>query len=95
MAKEEHQRRGLRQQLTKGLDLPLEAISTLPRLELVGNRELLVEGHRGILEYRQEQIRLSGGSIVIVVTGQELSLSAISTSGVRVTGRIDRLLFEY
>lgn len=95
MAKEDRPKQGLRRQLSKGLELPLDAISTLPTLALVGNRELTVEGHRGILEYRQQLIRLSGGSLVIVVAGEELSLSAISTSGARVTGRIDKIMFEY
>ncbi|NLT58473.1 MAG: sporulation protein [Clostridiales bacterium] len=82
------------ERLARGLDLPLEAVSLLPKLELVGNRALYVEGHRGILEYSDTVVRMSGGALVIVVAGSGLELLDMTASSARVVGRIVRISLE-
>ena len=42
-------RPGLLERTAEVFDLPADALAGLPRLELVGDRELWVESHKGIL----------------------------------------------
>lgn len=37
-------------------DLPADVVAGLPRLEMVGSRQLYLEHHAGILAYSEEQI---------------------------------------
>ena len=37
-------------------DLPADVVAGLPRLEMVGSRQLYLEHHTGILAYSEEQI---------------------------------------
>ena len=39
-------------------DLPGDLVAGLPRMELVGDRELRMENHRGILAYGSEEIHI-------------------------------------
>ena len=71
-------RRGLTEMVAHELEVPLDAMTLLPRIECVGDRELTVEGHRGILEYGETCIRLSGGSIVLNIQGQGLELTGMT-----------------
>ena len=43
-------------------DLPADVVAGLPRLEMVGSRQLYLEHHAGILAYSEEQIHDSGGA---------------------------------
>ena len=42
-------RSGLLEKTAEALDLPADALAGLPRLELVGDKELRMENHKGIL----------------------------------------------
>ena len=71
----------------QALDLPPD-VAGLPRIELLGDRELRVEYHKGILAYGTEEIHISGGKLVIRVLGSELELRSMNASELLVTGRI-------
>ena len=65
----------------------------MPYLELKGNRELLLEGCKGILEYTTETIRINTGTIVLVILGRNLNLKCLSQTGLIVDGFIMSIEF--
>ena len=69
-------------------DLPGDVVAGLPRVELLGDRQLRMENHRGILAYGKEEIHVSGGAFVIQITGQGLELRAMTGLELLITGRI-------
>lgn len=71
----------------QALDLPPD-VAGLPRIELLGDKELRVEYHKGILAYGTEEIHISGGKLVIRVLGSGLELRSMTASELLVTGRI-------
>lgn len=72
-------------------DLPADAVAGLPRLELVGDGELRVENHKGILAYGREEIHVSGGVYLIKIMGQELELRAMTGLELLITGKISQI----
>ncbi len=69
-------------------DLPVDAVAGLPRIELLGDRELRMENHKGILSYGTEEIHVSGGRLVVRIAGSELELRAMNASELLITGHI-------
>lgn len=69
------------------LDLPAD-VAGLPRVELLGDRELRVESHKGILAYTTEEIHISGGKLVIRVMGSGLELRSMNAAELLITGCI-------
>ena len=69
-------------------DLPADVVAGLPRLEMVGSRQLYVEHHTGILSYSEEQIDVNTASGVLRVSGFGLSLVAMTAEELRIGGRI-------
>jgi len=70
------------------LDLPADMLAGLPRVELVGNQEVRMENHRGILAYSTEEIHISGGNVVVQVRGTGLELRAMNSNELLIAGRI-------
>ena len=76
------------QNVEQALELPPGALSNSARLELCGNRRVVIEGCRGIQAYEEDQIRLSTTSGTIrfmgltddsaVITGYILSVEFLS-----------------
>ena len=81
-------RPGLLERTAEALDLPADALAGLPRLELVGDGELRMENHRGILAYGKEEIHVSGGKIIAKVRGRGLELRSMNASELLITGEI-------
>ena len=69
-------------------DLPADVVAGLPRLEMVGSRQLYVEHHMGILSYSREQIDAGTTGGVLRIRGQELSLLAMTAEELRIGGDI-------
>ena len=71
-----------------GMEIPLAMLAGEPRLEAVGSRDIIIENHKGILEYGTEEIRINCGRLVIRIQGQGLRLYSLSLSEVSISGSI-------
>ena len=69
-------------------DLPGDLVAGLPRMELIGDRELRMENHRGILAYGSEEIHISGGKLILKVRGEGLELRSMNAGEMLITGQI-------
>ena len=69
-------------------DLPADVIAGLPRLEMVGHRQLYLEHHTGILAYSETGIDVNTAAGVLRVRGERLSLLAMTAEELRIGGRI-------
>ena len=74
--------------LAERLDLPGEALSSAPRITISGGDRVLVEGHRGLLEYGDGRIAAAGAGCTILIKGERLRMRAMSGRELLVTGRL-------
>jgi len=64
-----------------------------PTLECLSDREVIVDGCMGILEYTGEVIRLSAKDMTLRFTGKELFIGAMEKRGLVIRGRISAIEF--
>lgn len=69
-------------------DLPADVVAGLPRLEMVGSRQLYLERHAGILAYSEEQIDVNTPEGILRVRGERLTLTAMTAEELRIGGAI-------
>lgn len=91
---EQSRKHSLLERTARVFDLPADAVAGVPRIELIGDGELRMENHRGILAYGEEEICISGGSYVVKVTGQGLQLRTMNPLALLITGRMDAIRLE-
>ena len=60
----------------------------LPRLELIGSRQLYLEHHTGILAYSQDQVDANTSAGVLRIRGSDLTLLAMTAGELRIGGHI-------
>lgn len=72
-------------------DLPADVVAGLCHVELLGDRQLFLEGHGGILAYGTEQIDINAGALILRVQGSGLTLRSMTDTEVRISGRIDAI----
>ncbi len=79
--------------LSDTLELPKEIMLDLPKVTLIGNLQLNIENHKGIIEYTSNQIRISSNSGMIKIQGNDLYIKTIIKEEIIITGEIHT--FEY
>ncbi len=72
----------------------LPPMTALPCIEFSGNREVVIEGSKGVLEYSPDCIRVNTCCMVISVSGRELNLRCISDTALIIDGFITAAEFS-
>lgn len=87
------EKEGLLARASRMFDLPADALAGVPRVEIVGDGELRMAPHRGILAYGPEEIHISGGDLVVLVRGSGLELRAMTPEELLITGTVAAIEF--
>ena len=57
-------------------------------MEISGNREVILEGNRGILEYNDNSIKLSTGKMILAFSGRGMHIKCMNDSELVIHGFI-------
>lgn len=87
-------RRPLRHQLADWLDLPKDVMLDLPRISVVGDLQILIQNHRGVKEYTPSKVVVGMDRGAVVISGADLSIGAIHSEEIIITGRLDGIDFR-
>ncbi|MBE6824150.1 MAG: hypothetical protein E7513_02265 [Ruminococcaceae bacterium] len=71
----------------------LDLLSQQPQLEFNGNREVVIEGSKGVIEYSEEIVRINTSLGLICFEGRSLNLRCISDSELIIDGFITKVEF--
>ena len=77
--------------LAESMDLPGETMPGEPILELVGDRRVLIEGHRGVTEYSEKRICVKMRYGMLCICGCGLELTCMAREQLIITGKIDHV----
>jgi len=86
--------RRLQQRIANFLEIPHDIILDLPRITLLGNAQMLVENHKGIVEYTGEYIRIRLNRKELIIEGIMLTLGNLQAEELIIEGEIRELRFE-
>ncbi len=81
-------RDGVLSSVAELFDLPADVVAGLAHVELVGDRQLFVEHHAGILSYGEDRIDINTDRGVLRVRGAGLNLLAMTAEELRIGGVI-------
>ncbi|MGI6713313.1 MAG: sporulation protein YqfC [Bacillota bacterium] len=73
------------------LDLPQDITLNMPRVTMVGNLQLFIENHRGIVEYTDNKIRVLVNRGYLEIEGRNLILNNIKADEIMINGEIEQI----
>ena len=82
------------QRVANALDLPHDIVLNIPRITLTGKIVLLLENHKGIVEYRRDRVRVNTPIGIVAVKGEDLFIKTIIADEITVEGTIMSVEFE-
>lgn len=84
---------GLKEKFAEMLDLPKEIVLNIPKVTIVGNKDMMIENYKGVMEYEDTRIRVNTGTGVVKVTGARLLIREITSEDIIISGDIHGLEF--
>ena len=85
--------KSFREKLSDAVDMPLESLYNLAQMQVLGNREIVLEGCKGILEYDDNVIRVGTKTMEISFWGNQLTLKCLNTDTIIIEGNLERIEF--
>ncbi|MPN12535.1 hypothetical protein SDC9_159853 [bioreactor metagenome] len=86
-------KRGL-QKLAGILEIPQDIILDLPRITMLGNKQILIENHKGIIEYTPSLVRVKVSQGELIINGLNLSLSNLQVEQILVEGTVRDVAYD-
>jgi sporulation protein YqfC len=81
----------IRQKIAETLELPKDVVMDVPKVTLIGNVQLNIENHRGIVEYNENYIRINTSIGTLKITGSSLVIKDIVSDEIVLTGCIENI----
>lgn len=78
---------GFLERAAQAFDIPVETVGVIS-VELLGQHEVRISNHRGILAYGQEEILVSGGKTLVRLKGDGLELKTMTEHELLISGTI-------
>lgn len=78
----------LKEKFAEMLELPKDVVLNIPRVTMVGDRDMMIENFKGVMEYEDTRIRVNTGSGVVRITGARLLIREITSEDIIISGEI-------
>lgn len=75
------------------LDLPKDITMEMPRITMIGQYQMYIENHRGVLQFSDKELRLLLTKGQLLIKGNNLVIRAILPEEVLVEGIIHQVTF--
>ncbi len=83
----------IRERLSDALELPKEIILDISKITIIGSDNIIVENHKGIIDYCDNKISINTGSGILIINGINLLIKSIVQDEIVINGRIKSINF--
>lgn len=86
--------RGVKQKVADGFDLPKEVVTDVPKISVIGNNEVTIENHKGILSFDNDKMKVKTRLGNLVIEGKGIEILFIGGSTITISGLFKSLRYE-
>lgn len=79
--------------ISRSFDLPTDTVSGYAHMEISGNREVILEGCKGVLEYSDCVIAMNTGKLTVKLCGCDMTIISMQGSQAIIKGVITSIEF--
>ena len=90
---EERGRKNREKKLNK-LDFPSDISLDLPKIIVIGNREITIENHKGIMAFENNMVKINSRIGPIIVKGEKFEILFIGETSMTINGIFKGISYE-
>jgi len=83
-----------REILVEKLDLPKDVMLNLPKITIVGDNEITIENHKGIILFERTIIKINTKVKIVNIEGEDFEILYIGDSTITISGKFKSIRYE-
>ncbi|MDD7794528.1 sporulation protein YqfC [Clostridium sp. 'White wine YQ'] len=83
-----------KEKVIEELELPKDVMFNLPKITIVGNSEVCIENHKGIISFDRESVKVNSKIGTVLITGESFEISFIGGETLVIQGIFKSIVYE-
>lgn len=75
-------------------DFPKDVIMDVPKILVIGDQEITIENHKGIIAFERNIIKINSRFGPITINGENFEILYIGTSTTTISGKFKSIFYE-
>lgn len=76
------------------MDLPKDIVMNLPKISVIGDSEITIENHKGIVVFDQNEIKVNSNIGLILIKGKDLEILFMESKTLTIKGKFCSVIYE-
>lgn len=83
-----------KEKILNKLDFPSDISLDLPKIIVIGDREVTIENHRGIIFFETNMVKINSRIGAIVISGRDFEILFIAETSITISGVFKGISYE-
>ena len=83
-----------KEKILNKLDFPHDISLDLPKIIVIGNREIIIENHKGIIFFETNMVKINSRIGPIIIKGEEFEILFIAETSITISGIFQGISYE-
>ena len=83
-----------KEKILNKLEFPRDISLDLPKIIVIGNREITIENHKGIIFFESDMVKINSRIGAILIKGEEFEILFIAENSITITGVFKGISYE-
>lgn len=83
-----------KENIVEKLDLPRDIVFNLPKINIIGNSEIIIENHQGVVMFDKEIVKINSGIGIISILGNNFEILFMGGNTVALSGCFKSIAYE-
>lgn len=83
-----------KQNIADKLDLPRDIILNMPKITITGDNEIIIENHKGVVLFVENQVKVNSGVGLISIYGSRFEILFMGGSTITIGGKFKSIAYE-
>lgn len=83
-----------RELIVEKFDFPKDVILDVPKILIIGDQEITIENHKGIIVFERNMIKINSRFGPIAIKGEDFEILYIGSSTTTISGKFKSIVYE-
>lgn len=83
-----------KESIANKLDLPRDIILNMPKITVTGENEIIIENHKGVVLFEENQVKVNSGVGLISIQGNRFEILFMGGSTITIGGKFKSIVYE-
>ncbi|MFL0267836.1 sporulation protein YqfC [Candidatus Clostridium radicumherbarum] len=80
--------------IAEKLDFPRDVVLDIPKITIIGDNEITIENHKGVVIFDEEKMKINSNAGLITIYGNSFKILFMGGSTLTISGKFKSMMYE-